>query len=230
MDKRIFKRLFTRVRADYGVKGYEHVGYVLNVSTHGLFLSGRALYNHATPLKVRLQPSGVPHIDLEGVARWGKAVPAALSQVVRQGMGVRVENPPADYLTWFGTVLAAYPGARQHPRVEAQLELRFNHHQDFFREYTENLSQGGLFVATERVFERDTILVIEMTIPDIAKQLTINGRVVYQLDAERAAALGQRAGVGLELIDVDPETREIFADYVRRIERYYEGHGRALKP
>jgi uncharacterized protein (TIGR02266 family) len=220
-NRRFSNRIFTRVRVLYGLQKPEADGYALNVSAAGLFISASRLYLPGTGLQIRLLPIGAAGIDLCGTVRWGLRVPPQLVTVVKPGMGILLSSPPPAYLDFF-TALATAKTQRAHPRVSARLEVRYYHRKQFLKEYTETISQGGLFIATSEPLERDTEVRIELVIPDLAASLPITGRVAYRLDEKEAATLGTTPGIGVQITAIDPRTDETLRAYVQRLMRFYE--------
>jgi uncharacterized protein (TIGR02266 family) len=220
-NRRISDRIFTRVRLRYGLQRPEADGFALNISAEGLFVSGARLHLPGTRLHIRLEPPGAEGIELDGTVRWGLRVPQQLISIVKPGMGVLLSSPPRAYLDFF-TSLASSKIKRAYPRVEARLEVRYYHRKHFLKEYTETISQGGFFIATEEPFERDAEVRIELVIPDLVAPLPVTGRVAYCLDAKQAAALGTTPGIGVQITAMDPKTDETLRAYVQRLMRLYE--------
>ncbi len=220
-NRRFANRIFTRVRLRFGQQQPDADGYALNVSADGLFISATRLHLPGTSLHLRLLPVGADAIDLAGTVRWGLRVPAQLVAVVKPGMGVLLSSPPRAYLDFFAA-LAASKLQRAYPRVEARLEVRYYHRQQFLKDYTENISQGGLFIATGAPIEPGAPVRVDLVIPDLAAVLPLGGRVAYRLDEEQAEALGTTAGIGVQITEIDPRTDEALRGYVERITRLYE--------
>lgn len=220
-NKRLASRIFTRMRVLFGLQAPESEGFALNLSAEGVFISALRLYPPGTDLRIRLLPTGAAAIELRGTVQWGLRVPQQLMSVVRPGMGIQLVSPPAAYIDFFTGFLKADTN-RSHPRLAARLEVRFYRRETFVKEYTENISRGGLFIATETPFEEGTELAIDLVIPDLAAVWTVTGRVAYHLDAERAKPLATPAGIGVKITKIDARTEEAFRDYVQRIMRLYE--------
>jgi uncharacterized protein (TIGR02266 family) len=218
VDKRFARRLFTRIRTLYGIEDTNSLGFTTNISSSGMFLAGR-LFQPGTELAISLEPEPTRIISVRGEVRWGLRAPAQLSTVVRSGMGIELISPSEEYLTFLSQL--AEQRVRRHPRLDVHIEVRFYHRERFLKEYTENLSQGGLFIVTERQFELDTQLNIDLVIPDLAGPLQVSGRVVYLVDAERAQDLQVQPGIGVKLVEPDPETAAQLQSYVEKLMRLY---------
>ena len=221
-EQRTAKRILSRVRVHFGPAGAEYLGFALNLSASGLYLSSTRVFPPPTALQIRLEPVGAAPIELRGQVRWGLQVPQKLVMVVRPGMGVQLEPPPQEYLDYFFQLMRLAKPPRTSPRVDARLEVRFYHRDNFVKVYTENISRGGLFVATDVILEPGTEVGVDLVIPDLATVWHLTGRVAYRLDAETACQLESQPGVGVELTDAEPSVMEAFRAYVQRVMRLYE--------
>ena len=126
MDKRYAKRILSRVKVFFDPQAPEYLGFALNVSAHGLCLLSTRVFHSPTELRIRLAPIGTAAIDVSGRVCWSMRVPPNLVSVVKQGMGVRLDSPPCDYLDHFFRLVKMSP-QRANPRLEARLEVRFYH-------------------------------------------------------------------------------------------------------
>jgi uncharacterized protein (TIGR02266 family) len=221
MDKRYSKRILSRIKVFFGPQTPEYLGFALNVSANGLYLSSTRVFHPPTDLRIRLEPLGAAAIDVGGRVCWSMRVPPNLVSVVKPGMGIRLDSPPRDYLDHFSRLVKMSP-QRANPRLEARLEVRFYHREQLIKEYTENICRGGFFIATEEVFEPGDEIRVDIVIPDLATVWQITGRVAYRLDADKARQLESRPGVGIEITKLDPSVEEAFRAYVQRIMRLYE--------
>lgn len=219
-DKRFSARILTRVKTHFGLQAPECLGFALNLSANGLHLSSTRLFPTRSELAIRLEPIGAPPIDMRGRVCWGQRVPQGLQMVLKPGMGIQLESPPHDYLDFFSHLMKLSP-LRASPRVEARLEVRFYRREHLVREYTENISRGGLFIATDEDFEPGSEIRVDLLIPDLATVWHVTGRVAYRLDAEQARQLESRPGIGVEITDADPRVEEALRAYVERIMRHY---------
>jgi uncharacterized protein (TIGR02266 family) len=142
--------------------------------------------------------------------------------IVKPGMGVQLDPPPQEYLDFFTRLMRQAKPPRANPRVDARLEVRFYHRDTFVKVYTENISRGGMFVATDEILEPGTEIGVDLVIPDLGSVWHLTGRVAYRLDAETASHLESPPGVGVEFTDAEPSVLEAFRVYVERIMRLYE--------
>lgn len=82
---------------------------------------------------------------------------------------------------------------RKHPRLPVRLFVDYDDADDFIGDYTENLSAGGTFIHTSRLFERDTTLQLVLSFPGLLQPITLEGIV-------RWSRGGKQPGVGIEFL------------------------------
>jgi uncharacterized protein (TIGR02266 family) len=96
---------------------------------------------------------------------------------------------------------------RSYPRVDTELEIDFSSDHTFFSGFSENLSDGGLFVATYSPRALGERLRVRFTLPGIERPIeaTVEVRWIREYDAHSDHSPGFGASF-LDLDDVDRET------------------------
>ena len=79
--------------------------------------------------------------------------------------------------------------------------------------YSKNLSKGGLFLRTEKFLPVDTRVRLHIELPDAGGEITVECRVAYVREEVEWGSVGQPAGMGVQFLDAQDETRT-------RIERF----------
>ncbi|OGQ91414.1 MAG: hypothetical protein A2289_21775 [Deltaproteobacteria bacterium RIFOXYA12_FULL_58_15] len=113
-------------------------------------------------------------------------------------------------------VAKASSGPRRAIRVQQEYSVEFQNLTDFVTEYTHNISNGGLFVKTEKLPLQDDVIQINLLIPGQAK-LKIKARVVHLVLPEQARVTGGHAGFGVEFVDLSKEDRRSLAKLVEEL-------------
>lgn len=95
-------------------------------------------------------------------------------------------------------------------KVRSQcLGVSFPTEDAFFQEYVENISKGGIFVATEAVYELRQAVRVEIRLPYCGKQVPLEGEVVHVIPKELAST-GATPGVAIQLADPVDKLRARF--------------------
>ncbi|MGE0786870.1 MAG: TIGR02266 family protein [Sandaracinaceae bacterium] len=101
---------------------------------------------------------------------------------------------------------------RSSPRVETHVEVSFESETNFFQGFSEDISDGGLFIATYQMQPLGTVMEVEFTLP--------TGHIV-RAEAEvrwhrqlRSEAEGVSPGMGLRFIELRPEDARAIAQFI----------------
>lgn len=98
-------------------------------------------------------------------------------------------------------------------RVDAKVEVEFKSFDQFYREYTKNISKGGLFIKTRQALPVQTVLEIMLRLPG-EKPLSLVGEVVHCIDAETAECNGWDPGIGVHFVDFEDGAHQALDKYV----------------
>ena len=97
----------------------------------------------------------------------------------------------------------AYKNERAHPRHSGILKVTYEHLGEL-SDYTENLSESGLFISTEHQFDLGQQIEFELSFPGLVKPIRLKGKVVWQrvresLDDEQPVGVGVRINFSSEV-------------------------------
>jgi uncharacterized protein (TIGR02266 family) len=91
-------------------------------------------------------------------------------------------------------------GARTYARVPARFRVGWTSARDFLIAYSENISRGGIFIATDNPPALREVVELSIQLPDGKPPVRTKAEVVHSLTPERARATGRVAGAGLQFI------------------------------
>jgi len=106
-------------------------------------------------------------------------------------------------------------GRRELLRIESKLEVEFKSFDQFFQEYTKNISLGGIFLKTTQMLPVQTVLEIDLKLPDRDQTIDLVGEVVHVIDPQTAKEQGWEPGLGIHFVDFEEVGKGILAEYVR---------------
>jgi len=106
---------------------------------------------------------------------------------------------------------------RRAVRYRARLKVHFRTPRAFIQEYTLNISKGGIFVHTKLPLQREDLVEIVLHLPHTEREISLQGRVAWSLDETQAKAIGRDSGVGLEIVNLSDDDRQLFELYIERI-------------
>ena len=106
---------------------------------------------------------------------------------------------------------------RRDPREPVTLLVEYEGADDLIGDYTENLSSGGTFVATNRELPIGTFVHLVLSFPGLLEPISIEGTVRWTRDSAEIDVAGADAGAGIEFIA--GAGRDQLAAIVERIRR-----------
>jgi uncharacterized protein (TIGR02266 family) len=101
---------------------------------------------------------------------------------------------------------------RAHPRFPLILAVQYVGAESVL-DYTENLSEGGLFIRTEREFEAGERVTLVVSFPQLLEPVELQVEVLRR----RAPSLDAPGGVAVRVPDDRPEDRERLTEVARKI-------------
>jgi uncharacterized protein (TIGR02266 family) len=101
----------------------------------------------------------------------------------------------------------SWPVERGFPRVQARLQVGWSSAREFLVAYSENISRGGIFVATQNPPPLREIVELLLELPDGKPAARTHAEVVQCVTTEQAHATGRTAGAGLQFIGGDEDFR-----------------------
>lgn len=107
---------------------------------------------------------------------------------------------------------------RSSPRVAIEAEIGLNSETNFYLGFTEDLSDGGLFIATYDVLQVGAKLTVRFQLPE-GQEVVANGRVVWVRDAHEDVA----PGMGIQFESLRPDDRAAILSFIElRPALFYE--------
>ncbi|MGM0578527.1 MAG: TIGR02266 family protein [Myxococcota bacterium] len=120
------------------------------------------------------------------------------------------------------TVPGALPGAslagadrRRHERRPYEVDVSFESDHNFYTAFTENISSGGLFVATRDIPAIGSRFPLTFTLPTLDRPITVECEVRWQR-LEQLDSADSMPGVGVRFLDLGPEEREAVNAFIAR--------------
>jgi len=104
---------------------------------------------------------------------------------------------------------------RAEPRIPLRIQIQYRTADQFFQDYMQNLSSGGIFIETEQPLKVGTRLKVQFCLPRMKKAILADGVVVRKVDVGPGnPGLG---GMGIQFSDLNAEDKCSLDEYVREI-------------
>ena len=95
-------------------------------------------------------------------------------------------------------------------RIPVKLAVRFRTSHDFVQEHALNLSRGGIFIRTDHPPPLDTVVEVELQLPDSGVPVSSAAIVVHR----QMPGGSKLAGVGVQFVDASDSFRERIDHYL----------------
>jgi len=102
---------------------------------------------------------------------------------------------------------------RRSEREDLKIPVDYSAVDAFFSEFTTNVNEGGMFIATETPSPLGTEVALEFRLPDLERPVNVAGRVAWISDGKGDSPVG----MGIEFHQLVPEVRATINNLVRRL-------------
>ena len=101
---------------------------------------------------------------------------------------------------------------RKHQRVPTRILIKYRNADQFFTDYIQNISRGGIFVPTYQPLPQGTRFQITFSLPDCEASITTDGVVVRSLHSDPEN--GGLAGMGIQFQALSEAQQQLIDTYV----------------
>ena len=108
---------------------------------------------------------------------------------------------------------------RQHRRVALRTEVHLESESNLYAGITNNLSEGGLFVAAESLLAKGTVLDLEFSIPDGGPPIRTTGVVRWL--REDLEGIESPPGMGVQFVELSERARTRLECFVQHRDTLY---------
>ncbi len=102
---------------------------------------------------------------------------------------------------------------RRSSREDLTIPVDYSAVDAFFSEFTTNVNEGGMFIATETPSPLGTEVRMEFRLPGLDRPVNVSGRVAWVSDGKDESPVG----MGIEFHELDPKVRSTINELVRKL-------------
>jgi len=111
---------------------------------------------------------------------------------------------------------------RRSPRIRVELEVTFNSEHNFFLGLTENLSEGGLFIATHQTMPVGTIIELKFKVPGM--EAPCDAKALVQWVRHYSEEILDAPGMGVSFTEIEPKALAAIRGFLKaRAPIFYDG-------
>ncbi len=105
-----------------------------------------------------------------------------------------------------------YSDERTDKRCNIILKVTYQDYDKFITEYTKNVSNGGMFLNTNKRYEKGSKVSLFLHVPGLEEPLKILGEIVHVNFSDYN---DENNGVGIKFIDINELSRQALIKYIR---------------
>lgn len=215
-NRRKQSRLSKRVPIRFGPDYPSHLGFSRNLSLDGLEIVSRIAFNPQTTLHLEVAPERET-FKLEGIVCWSSTDIPNLKLRLNQSMGLELINNHRDYENYIVECVGSFSEQRHEPRFSQVFKVIFKSTAEVLEKYTRDISNGGLFVASAEVPQLNTLVDVQIVVPDPMRIIHCIGRVVHIIDAPTAEKFLLDPGFGIQFVQFFGNDRQVLDAYIMEL-------------
>lgn len=106
---------------------------------------------------------------------------------------------------------------RQHNRIPLEIDIDFSSESNFYNGFTENISEGGVFVATYEHKAMGEKVSLKFRLPDSNEMIECEGEVRW-IREQNADTPDVSPGLGIRFINMSPSVQARVDEFIRERE------------
>jgi uncharacterized protein (TIGR02266 family) len=113
---------------------------------------------------------------------------------------------------------------RTSPRVDLEIEVSLESDSNFYTGLTQDISTGGLFVATHALRKIGSRVMLKFSLPNSPMPVVVDCEVRWLREAGPVhdhRSTDHPAGMGLKFLNLSPESRLAIAHFLRARDSYF---------
>jgi type IV pilus assembly protein PilZ len=110
---------------------------------------------------------------------------------------------------------------RKQPRYTTTIKVTFKSQEQFSREYTKDISKGGIFVATEKPLPVNSRVELILSIPNLSSEVKVVGEVVHAVTNDNTSekTYERVAGMGIQFLEFEGDGQKALEVYFKSLNK-----------
>lgn len=225
-QKRRTKRYQKQFPIFFNFLGFKRKGLILNISESGIFIECHTLPADGTLIDISLATDQSKTIELKGKVVWNRNGLLSVFHTAKpRGIGVDIIDIDHAFSQLIDH-LQENETSSDHIKLGASLagkgnlnRIIYKSTREFLNDYCEDLSKGGLYLASNHMLTIGQEIPIELCIgPNNSVQ--IEGTVAYNLAEDQAQFLGKGSQLGLQFVDLSSRSIQVLQSFIAQQPMY----------
>lgn len=219
------KRLSRRFPIKFGTESPRYLGFARDISLGGLCLSSKTMFHEYSELVMEFQKDAKP-VTVRGSVRW-VAEPDQMGGMtgMKSDMGIELTEAGEDYKEFVVSAFEKAQNIRADTRYGKTLKIIFETRKELVQKYTQDISQGGIYVKSDDAPPFDSEQKIKLIISENMLMIDAVGKVVHIVTPEMAEQHGLNPGFGIQFIRFEDDGQKKLTEYISSLknrERYLD--------
>ncbi len=188
------------------------VGYIQDLSPLGIGITCNRPLNVKSEIKVTVNLSDLPSMDLPGSIVWRRKLPEASRHKFLYG--VRLAEPPKNYIAYIEDEYERIQQRRAEMRIRYSVTVRGSEILKIVEASTEDISPKGLYISTRELLEVGKEYAISLEDEQLATPILCMGQIISCFECD-AKSYPYAYGAGVKLISFNDKDEERFRTFIR---------------
>ena len=224
-ELRTYRRVIFRYKLFFGMKSLDYPGIMQDISMNGMHISSETPIPPGTKIIVGFgKEADEIECKIRGESTWIISPKGTGPGRNLHHMGIKIIGYDDRFLEFLGSLISKRKHReglekepREYVRYEHQVEIIFESMHEILHQVTHNISKGGLFISTDKPFEKGTVLWLRIVIPHIMEDINVKGKVAFSIDLKTAAKHQRPPGMGIKFIMFAKGDGKKFAAFIKKL-------------
>jgi|GEM_PF-6528279 len=115
---------------------------------------------------------------------------------------------------------------RAKKRIPVKMLVDYKSEGNYLFDFSYNLGAGGIFINTQSILPRGSVVVMNFTLPETGDKFEVKGEVMWTQEA--SATSEASSGMGVQFTSLTEDQRLMLNDYVQQFSESYQSHPTAV--
>ncbi len=105
-------------------------------------------------------------------------------------------------------------------RIPVKMLVDYKSEGNYLFDFSYNLGTGGIFIHTQSILPRGSVVVMNFTLPETGEKFEVKGQVMWTQEVAPEAEAS--TGMGVQFLELSEQQRTVLAEYVNQFSSSYQ--------